>query len=52
MLSVYKIRKFYKEHKLKEELNTKVMIIHVFAYAGLIVGDLFNYFTIVLSNTT
>ena len=52
MLSVYKIRKFYKEHKLKEELNTKVMIIHVFAYAGCFVSELFNYFTDLLRHAT
>ena len=42
LLSIYKIRTFYKEHKLIEELNTKVMIIHVFAFAGCTVGSVFN----------
>jgi hypothetical protein len=38
MHSVCKIRKFYEEHKLKEELNTKVLIIHFVAFAGVMVS--------------
>ena len=32
MLSVYKIRKFYKENKLTAEMNTKTMLHHVMAF--------------------
>jgi len=45
MLSAYKIRKFYKEKKLIEELNTKVMVMHVFAFAGVIASSIFNNVT-------
>lgn len=34
MLSVYKIRKFYRDNKLTEELNTKVMVLHVLAFGA------------------
>ena len=34
MLSVFKIRKFYKDNKITEEMNTKAMLIHVLAFAG------------------
>jgi hypothetical protein len=42
MLSAYKIRKFYKEKKLIEELNTKTMVMHVFAFAGVMGSSTFN----------
>jgi len=38
MRSVYKIRKFYKEHNLKEELNSRVMRIHVVAFADCVLS--------------
>jgi hypothetical protein len=38
MLAVYKIRKFYKDNKVTEEMNTKAMIIHVLAFGGYIVA--------------
>jgi hypothetical protein len=41
LLSVKKIKKFYKDHKLLEELNTKVMKIHVVAFAGCMLGSAF-----------
>ena len=41
LLSVKKIKKFYKDHKLLEEFNTKVMKIHVVAFAGCMLGSAF-----------
>lgn len=40
MLSVYKIRKFYKEKKLTAELNTKAMLLHVIAFGLLAISDI------------
>ncbi len=40
MLSVFKIRKFYKENKIIEEMNTKAMVIHVLAFAGYALADI------------
>ena len=48
MLSVYKIRKFYKEHKLIQELNTELLVIHFFAFAGCTLSSMFNFITFVL----
>ena len=38
MRSVFRIRKFYKENKLTEELNSKAMVNHVFAFGGFTLG--------------
>jgi len=38
MLSVYKIRKFYKENKLTAELNTKAMLLHVLAFGSFVIS--------------
>ena len=38
MLSVYKIRKFYKDNKLTEEMNTKAMVIHVLAFGSYVLS--------------
>jgi hypothetical protein len=38
MLAVYKIRKFYKDNRVTEEMNTKSMVIHVLAFGGYIVA--------------
>jgi hypothetical protein len=43
MLSVYKIRKFYKENKLTEELNSKAMLLHVMAFAGYVLSLIILY---------
>jgi hypothetical protein len=40
MLSVFKIRKFYRENKITEEMNTKAMVIHVLAFAGYVLSNL------------
>jgi len=38
MLSVYKIRKFYRDNKITEELNTKVMVLHVLAFGAYVLS--------------
>ena len=38
MLSVYKIRKFYKENKLTAEMNTKAMLLHVLAFGSFVIS--------------
>jgi hypothetical protein len=43
MLSVYKIRKFYKENKLTEELNSKAMLLHVMAFGGYVLSLIILY---------
>ena len=40
MLSVYKIRKFYKENKLTAEMNTKAMAIHVLAFGLFVISEI------------
>jgi magnesium-transporting ATPase (P-type) len=40
MLSVYKIRKFYKENKLTAEMNTKAMLLHVLAFGSFVISAL------------
>ena len=40
MLSVHKIRKFYKENKLTEELNSKAMLLHVLAFGSFVISAL------------
>ena len=39
MLSVYKIRKFYKDNKLTAEMNTKAMLIHVLAFGLFVISS-------------
>ena len=43
MLSVHKIRKFYKENKLTEELNSKAMLLHVMAFGGYVLSLIILY---------
>jgi hypothetical protein len=38
MLSVYKIRKFYKDNQLTKQMNTKAMAIHVLTFGGYVLS--------------
>ena len=38
MLSVFKIRKFYKDNKLTEEMNIKAMVLHVLAFGSYVIS--------------
>jgi hypothetical protein len=38
MLSVFKIRKFYQDNKLTEEMNTKAMVLHVVAFGSYVIS--------------
>ena len=49
MLSVFKIRKFYKENKITEEMNSKAMVIHVLAFGGYVLSAFLLTVTTVLS---
>jgi hypothetical protein len=49
MLSVFKIRKFYKENKITEEMNSKAMVIHVLAFGGYVLSGFVLTVTTVLS---
>ena len=49
MLSVFKIRKFYKENKITEEMNSKAMVIHVLAFGGYVLSGFVLTATTVLS---
>ena len=40
LLSVYKIRNFYRDNKLTEEMNTKAMVFHVLAFGLYVVSVL------------
>jgi hypothetical protein len=49
MLSVFKIRKFYKENKITDEMNSKAMVIHVLAFGGYVLSAFLLTATTVLS---
>lgn len=49
MLSVFKIRKFYKENKITEEMNSKAMVIHVLAFGGYVLSGFVLTVTTVLA---
>jgi hypothetical protein len=37
-LAIFKIRRFYRENKLSEKMNTKAMVIHVLTFGGFVLS--------------